>query len=159
MEVPPDIVLATNLQRGHVWHYKEYPFADGQIKNKFFVVLSVTTTANPTHTFFATSQVEKIKQNPRWLQDSVTIAAGTVPFFVKETIINCREIHSFHRHVLVDGLANGRLTYCGQLPDYVIDNIDKVIDASILFSEVDKESILPDQSKLRTIRADQESEK
>jgi len=119
---------------------------DGKDKYKFFIILNKDITIDPILFILTTSQLEFYNKNPHFNKDIIRIPAGTLSFFSKETIINCREIHKIPKDKLRENFKNSILQIEGKLPENIINDIDKIIEKSFLVSPKDKEAILGKKS-------------
>ena len=79
-----DDIFDRELKRGTVIR-TQYQFPDGTKRNKYLIVLN-HSIRGPTIIFvFTTSQTEFYKKHPDFNQDVLTVSAGALFFFVKET--------------------------------------------------------------------------
>lgn len=115
---------------------------DGKEKYKYFIILNKDISKGPIVFILTTSQLDFYNKNPHFNSDIIRVLPGTVSFFPKETIINCREVFKITREKLKDNFGNNILQIEGKLPQNILDNIDKVIEKSFLVSLNDKELIL-----------------
>lgn len=111
-------------------------------KYKYLVILSHDVSKDPVVFVLTTSRTEFYDKNPHFNKDILRIKAGSIDFFPKETIVNCREIHKLSKDRLKESFRNNVLQIEGELPKETMDDIDKIIEKSFFISSVDKELIL-----------------
>ena len=117
-------------------------FKDGRKKYKYLIILNHDVSKDPVLFVLTTSQLEFYDKNPHFNKDIVKIKAGSISFFSKETIINCREIHRITRDKLKENFRNNILQVEGELSQEMLNDVDKIIENSFFISPADKELIL-----------------
>lgn len=136
-----DPVFDQSIERGTViktlFHCK-----DGKTKPKFFILLNKDISQQTIVFVLTTSQLEFYNKNPHFNTEIIRIPSGTLTFFPKETIINCREVFRITRSKLKENFRNNVLEIEGKLPTDMLDNIDKIIEKSFFISLANKELIL-----------------
>lgn len=121
-------------------------FKDGREKHKYLVILNYDVSKDPILFVLTTSQLEFYNKNPHFNKDIIRIRAGSISFFSKETIINCREIHRIARDKLKESFRDNILQIEGELPQEMLNDVDKIIEKSFFISTADKELILGKKS-------------
>lgn len=121
-------------------------FKDGREKQKYLVILNYDVSKDPILFVLTTSQLEFYNKNPHFNKDIIRIRAGSISFFSKETIINCREIHRIARDKLKESFRDNILQIEGELPQEMLNDMDKIIEKSFFISPADKELILGKKS-------------
>lgn len=117
-------------------------FKDGREKYKFLIILSHDVSNDPVLFVLTTSQLEFYDKNPHFNKDIIRIKAGSISFFPKETVINCREVHRIARDKLKGSFRDNILQIEGELPQEMLNDVDKIIEKSFFISPADKELIL-----------------
>lgn len=121
-------------------------FKDGREKQKYLVILNYDVSKDPILFVLTTSQLEFYNKNPHFNKDIIRIRSDSISFFSKETIINCREIHRIARDKLKESFRDNILQIEGELPQEILNNMDKIIEKSFFISPADKELILGKKS-------------
>lgn len=144
IDVPESIsddIFDKELKRGTVIR-TQYQFHDGSKRNKYLIVLN-HNVSGPTIIFvFTTSRTEFYKKYPQFNPDILTLPTGTIPFFVKETIIDCRQVHKLSRDQLKRNFQGGLLQFVGELAFNYLAQIDQIVQGSRFISSNDKKYIL-----------------
>lgn len=136
-----DPVFDQSLERGTVVKTL-FRCKDGKERYKFFVILNNDISKDPIIFILTTSQLDFYNKNPHFNPDIIRILPGGVNFFLKETIINCREVFKVTKEKLKENFRNNILQVEGKLPKDILDNVDKIIEKSFFVSSSDKELIL-----------------
>ena len=136
IDVPASIsdnIFDGELKRGTVIR-TQYQFPDGSTRNKYLIVLN-QNVSGPTIIFvFTTSRTEFYKKYPQFNLDILALPAGTVPFFAKETVIDCRQVHKLSRDRLKGNFQEGLLQFAGELSFEHLSRIDGIIRRSRFMS-------------------------
>ncbi|MBI3617738.1 MAG: type II toxin-antitoxin system PemK/MazF family toxin [Candidatus Omnitrophica bacterium] len=144
IDVPASIsdnIFDRKLKRGTVIR-TQYRFPDGSKRNKYLIVLNYNV-GGPTIIFvFTTSQTEFYKKYPQFNPDILALQAGTVPFFAKETVIDCRQVYKLSRDRLKENFQDGLLQFAGELSPSHLAKVDQIIRKSRFISPDDKKYIL-----------------
>lgn len=144
IDVPASIsdnIFERELKRGTVIR-TQYRFPDGSTRNKYLIVLN-RNVGGPTIIFvLTTSQMEFYKKYPQFNPDILVLSAGTVSFFAKETVIDCRQVHKLSRDQLKRNFQGGLLQFAGVLPFEHLTGLDRIIRRSRFISSDDKKHIL-----------------
>lgn len=142
MEVPArsvDQVFENTLTRGAVL-ITEMHFPSGTRKVKYLVVLNHDVADCTTLLFLTTSQTSYYDRFPH--VDHLRIKPNTLPFFSKETILDCREVFSLEREDLKRRYRQATLKFVGILPQGYMDRIDRLVASSRFISMRHKKMIL-----------------
>ena len=144
IDVPADIsdnIFDRELKRGTVIR-TQYQFPDGSTRNKYLIVLN-HNISGPTIIFvFTTSRTEFYKKYPQFNPDILTLPVGAVSFFIKETVIDCRQVHKLSRDQLKRNFQEGLLQFAGELSANHLTRVDQIIRKSRFISSDDKKHIL-----------------
>ena len=134
-----DQVFEKEFVRGAVL-LTEMVFASGARKAKYLIVLNKHVHESPALLFLTTSQIEYFDRFPR--ADHVRIAANSLPYFSKETIIDCREVWAIERLTLKKRYQQATLKFVGVLPASTMEAIDRLVASSRSISMRYKKMIL-----------------
>ena len=136
-----DDVFDRELKRGTVIR-TQYRFPDGSTRNKYLIVLNHNVSGPAIIFVFTTSRTEFYKKYPQFNLDILALPAGTVSFFAKETVIDCRQVHKLSRNQLKRNFQEGLLQFAGELSASYLTKVDQIIRKSRFISPNDKKYIL-----------------
>ena len=122
-----DQIFEKEFVRGGVL-ITEMRFPSGARKLKYIVVLNKNPAESPTLLFLTTSQTDYYDRFPH--VDHIRIQQNVVPFFPKETVLDCREVFAMDRADLKRRYREAALKFVGVLPQEYMDQVDKVVAAS-----------------------------
>ena len=134
-----DTIFEHEFNRGTVL-LTEMEFSSGVKKPKFLIVLNKVSTDSRTILFITTSQTDYFDRHPS--ADHIRLQAAALPYFPKETIIDCREVWSLDRAILKTRYREGVLKFVGVLPVSCLEQIDSLVASSRFISLRDKKDIL-----------------
>ncbi|MBF0388250.1 MAG: hypothetical protein HQL20_10460 [Candidatus Omnitrophica bacterium] len=145
MDIPESISNSAvdnhQIKKGTIIKLK-YRFSSGNDRFKFFVVLNKISRPDPLVCVITTSQISFYLKNAQFNADVLTIAPNAVPCFVKDTVVDCRQIYRLSMVSIRDSFSKGDMTFEGDLPETLVEKIDAVIRGSRLISPLDKKQIL-----------------
>ena len=134
-----DQVFEKEFARGVVL-ITEMQFPSGTRKLKYIVLLNKNPADLTTLLFLTTSQTDYYDRFPHL--DHIRIKPNALPFFPKETILDCREVFSMQREDLKRRYQETALKFIGTLPQDYIDQIDRLVASSRSISKRHKKIIL-----------------
>lgn len=141
IKIPDDVIHKTTsieIKRGEI-----IKTSLPHVENPHYCIpLNKNTEDNILLFVICTSKLSFYDKNPKYNSDIVRIPAGTFNFFLKETIINCREVHHISRQELLKNFQKGVFTYVDSLPASYIAKIDNIFKKSRTISIKDKKTIL-----------------
>ena len=126
MDVPAqhlDRAFDEALIRGAVLR-TDVQFTSGT-KPKYLIVLNHDPHDADSLVFLTTSHVAFYDKHPQ--VDHIRVRAGELSCFPVETVINCREVEVFSRAALKVKYRRQLLDFRGQLPQPLLDNIDRFV--------------------------------
>jgi len=141
MELPEHLVgqaFDKQFTRGAIF-YTEVQFGSER-KKKYLVVLNNHPNDSRTLIFLSTSKTGFYERHPH--VEHVRIAAGQIPCFPLETIIDCRTVYDFDRRELKVRFQQRLLSFAGNMPADIMQKIDQLIAASRFISQAHKKAIL-----------------
>ncbi|MFB0519171.1 MAG: hypothetical protein ACETWC_07820 [Acidobacteriota bacterium] len=136
-----DTVFRNALKRGAII-LTEKEFEDIS-KPKFFITLNKDPSLDDIYFFTTTSKTDFYNKHPRFESDIIRIQAGEISCFNIETIIICREVHSFAKNELMKRFREGKLKFKDNLPNNILIKLDEIIRRSKLLSKNIKRIICP----------------
>lgn len=150
IEIPPGFSKKTFKQLfvpGALFFCKNYNFSERDTKPKYILVLNGRDQSDSSHFYLPTSQVEKYRKISIYANLMYTFPRGAVEAFSRETAIIIPTVHTkehqyFERKYLSSSPLDC-LSYCEMMPDYIMNNIYKMIVASHRISFEIKRRILP----------------
>ena len=122
-----DRVFEKEFARGVVL-ITEMRFPSGTRRLKYIVVLNDNPADSTTLLFLTTSQTDYYDRFPH--VDHIRIKANTLPFFPKDTILDCREVFAMEREDLKRRYREAALRVEGVFPQEYMDQIDKIVAVS-----------------------------
>jgi hypothetical protein len=131
----------TEIRRGTVIRVLSQ-FPDGSQRYKYFIAISRDIHIDPIIFVITTSNIDFYLKFPKFNNDAISIAAKTISFFQKDTVIDCRQIHQFSREILKQRFRENLLQFTGEMPKEFLDKIDQVIRQSKLLPKNQKKLIL-----------------
>lgn len=134
----------TDIKRGTVIRVLSH-FPDGSQRYKYFIVVSKDIHIDPIVFVITTSNIDFYLQHPTFNNDAISIAANTISFFSKDTVVDCRQIFSFRREALKRNFRDNLLQFAGQMPQEFMERIDEVIRQSKLIAKNQKKLILGEE--------------
>ena len=117
-------------------------FADGCERNKYCVTVSYSSKDDPLVFVLTTTKTDFYDAHPEFNRDIIRLPANKLPLFPKDTIINCRELHTLDKSRLKKSYQNSGLTFIGHLPEDCISKIDDIVKSSCLLSLNQKRCVL-----------------
>ena len=121
--------------RGALFHCQNYDFWNGSTKDKFVLLLNGCDSSSNCHFMLPTSQVEKRKKNPILSKALYIFPSGSISTFTEETGIIVSDIYSkaytyFEQKYIDHSVSKGILTFCENVSEAVMEDIDKLIMAN-----------------------------
>jgi len=120
------------IERGSVFHQKEFKFEDGSSKDKYLITLNCKYRDNNINFVLTTSQSKHYK-NSKFMIDVLIIKANESKFFkADETFIDLDNIYEDDFNYLENQFDIGELTLLGILENNILEKIEKLIKNSTL---------------------------
>lgn len=124
------------LQRFGVYHWQAFPFSDGSDKDKYFIALNCTLKDQQISLVLPTSRYEKYQGNSIYLRDTVIIEEATSQYFHKKTVIDLKNIQNLAQARIQQAIVHGKVNYLGLLETKFCQEIEKIIENSMLLSPI-----------------------
>ena len=140
-EISDSVFDQTPIKKGAIIK-TEYRFPNGRERQKFFIILNKHPQEDPLVCVITTSQIDFYIKNPKFNNDTLTIAANSISCFNKDTVVDCRQIYALTKNSVKVAFSKNTLTFAGELPDHLIEKIDDIIKTSLVISTTDKKKIL-----------------
>jgi len=102
------------LKQGAVFRDNTWKFGSS-VQPKYFLVLNRDCDVSEILVVLTTSQQRYYRENPSVEADVVRFDPPNVPFFTRETIINCREVQSLDRAVVKARFVLREIEHLGDL--------------------------------------------
>jgi len=128
--------------RGTVLRHADWVFED-RYRDKFIVVVSLASTADPIVCVMTTSKLAYFRRHP---ESAVFVAADELTAWPLETAIDCRELYRLSRADLLSKYDEGKLQYCHTVPRRLLAEITEKLAASPHLSPAEKAEVVPPQS-------------
>lgn len=144
IKFPPeafDTVFRNALNRGAII-LTEIEFEDIS-KPKFFITLNKDPSLDYIYFFITTSKTSYYDKHPEFKSEIIRIKLGEISCFNVETVIDCREVHSFAKNELMKRFREGKLKFKDNLPNNILNKLDEIINRSKLLSPKIKKIICP----------------
>ena len=131
----------TFIQRWGVYHWEDYRFSDGTQRNKYWIALNCKliipdeNAEREIPALLPTSQVSKYQQNQKLKIDTVLIKSGESKFFIKDTIIDLKNIQWDIEGIIAYAIKTGNLKYIGLLEDNIQNRIENAIENAYTLSQ------------------------
>ena len=134
--------------RGALFHCQNYDFWDGSTKKKFVLVLNGCDSSSNCYFLLPTSQLEKCRNNPILSKSLYVFPSGSITSFTKETGIIISDIYSkdytyFEQKYLDQSCGRRTLSFCENVGDTVMEDIDKRVLANNNIALKIKKEVLP----------------
>jgi len=124
------------LQRFGVYHWQTFTFSDGSERDKYFIALNCTLKDQQIPLVLPTSRYEKYHGNEIYLRDTVVIEGMQSEYFHRKTVIDLKNIQHLTKINIEQAIQNGKVNYLGLLEDQFCQEIEQVIENSMLLSPV-----------------------
>jgi hypothetical protein len=119
--------LAVGLKKGDVVFWKDYDCDDGCKKDKLVLLISDCLEGKAFIVVLPTSQIQYYVNDRRTMVDVVCFAAGTNSFFVKDTVVDLKNIMPLSVSKLVPHFETGIAIVSGSLSSAEITIIDGAV--------------------------------
>jgi hypothetical protein len=133
--------------RGALFYCQNYDFTDNTTKDKFIFVLNGCNSSGDSHFFLPTSQVSKYRRNRLYKDSLYVFPEGSVDAFHVETAIIIANVHSksytYFEEKYWKTTGPGCLEFREMVNESIMDQIDKMVLASIHIPPSIKKEILP----------------
>ncbi len=140
-DICDEIFENTEIKRGTVIRVLSH-FPDGSQRYKYFIAVSENVNIEPIIFVITTSNIDFYLKHPNFNNDAISIAANSIPFFQKVTVVDCRQIYQFHKETLKRNFRDNLLQFAGQMPKEFMAKIDEVVKQSKLIAKNQKRLIL-----------------
>jgi hypothetical protein len=150
IDIPPEL-LEENFEklfvRGAIFWCKNYDLWDAAPKPKYILVLTGRDSEGWSYFYLPTSKVGKHQANLVFASSIHVIPAGTVQCFRQETAIVIRNVHRQHydrfRRKFLNPTDTDCLDFLQMMPDHIMNDLYKMILASVEIPLLTKKKILP----------------
>lgn len=141
LTLPSALAHATLFKRGALLRLT-MDFGERGSREKYAVVVNVDIAADPVLLVLMTSQLGWYDDHPM-APGFVRLKARSVQTLVKETIVNCRELHAVPHSLISERYAGKTLEYCEQVPAQVLLEINAALAAAPTLSARERASVVP----------------
>ena len=126
------------LKVGTVFFHRQFECHDGSIKDRYFVVVRIDSSA-----FYCfTASTQEYLRTPVFASEvSCLIKRGTT-CLPKDCVIDCRFIEKFDDILMSNRLNTNNACVHGQLPPYLLQSIHDAVSTSRLLEKKKKRPIL-----------------
>ena len=115
------------IQRFGVYHWKSFEFEDNTSKDKYFITLNCKLNDREVALVLPTSQVNKYQNNQNRFIDTILINPNESKFFIKETLIDLKNIKYFEAPIIYDAVERSKINYLGLLESKICERIENAI--------------------------------
>jgi hypothetical protein len=121
------------IGRFGVYHWKQFIFEDGSVRDKYWIALNCTINQKEYHAILPTSKIVKHKFNTI---DTFVIEANKSQYFKVSTLLDFKNIQINSKEEIETAFHKGNFDYLGLLEKEIQSEINKVIANSITLSEI-----------------------
>ena len=121
------------ISRFGVYHWKQFIFEDGSVRDKYWIALNCTINQKEYHAILPTSKIVKNIFNTI---DTFVIEANKSQYFKVSTLLDFKNIQINSKEEIEIAFQKGNFDYLGLLEKEIQSEINKVIVNSITLSEI-----------------------